>query len=233
MTIKTGSIALLLIACAGGCGGSDESARSPSSGTRARSEHENEPEYQGGLAETLERAPTRYAAEVMTRFYDLGYSGGLLEGTENRMRESGEAMEMGCMAVAPDLLAATGQRFRGVETCTAMKRADVADARFSGPRFAKGRLLTVRKGTETEDAQVARMLLLAYENGYAMGFARADKAGDPLGEMRTAVAAGCEKHIATYGTSAALSAKCPELGTRYVTTYLENLQRIRRERAMQ
>jgi hypothetical protein len=169
----------------------------------------------------------------MTRFYDFGYSGGLLEGTEHRMRESGEHLYMGCVGIAPDLLTAAGSRFRGIDVCNGMKRTDLADAQFSGPRFAKGRLVTVRKGTETEDPEVARRLLLAYENGYAMGFSHADKDGDRLGEMRTAVAAGCERHIAMYGASAELSAKCPELGTQYVNTYLENLSRIRRDRGTQ
>lgn len=213
-------------ACGGASGGSGTSTP-----TRQTSEHESEPEYQSGLSQTLEAAPTTYAAGVMTRVYDLGYGTGRLEGLEKRMRDSDEAKEMGCVGISPSLLELAGGGFRGVEACNGMKRQDVASAEFAGPRFAKQRLLVVRKGTETDDPQITSMLLGAYENGYAMGFKRSAEEKEPLKEMHSAVVAGCVRHIAAYAEESPLRAKCIPLADDYLQTYLENLQRIRAARA--
>lgn len=218
----------MLLGCLAGCGGG-ASARSPTDPSSTE-DFRSEPEYEQGLSEVIQYATTEYAADVLTERYSFGYVTGRLEGNESRERENAEAKELGCMRIAPALLELTGEGFRGMDFCKSMQHRDLSQARFSGPRFAKGRLVVVRNAVKAGDQEITRMVLDAYQDGYARGFGRSSEQGERIKELRNAVTTGCGDHVESYPGNSRILERCFELGGEYVETYLASLRRVRAER---
>lgn len=237
--MTAGSIALLLatLLCAAACAHEEQqhddsgAIAESSTGPRATS-FDGDAEYEQGLSEVLAGAPSKYAAEALTKTFKLGYAIGRLEGDRVSAREEGEMRNLGCLAIAPTLLQARPETFGGPRLCESMLHDDLSDARLGGPMFAKGRLTVAQKGSETGDLAITGMLLKAYENGYAHGYARTHGSGGPnVAGMRTSARAGCMALVASehrrepFSSDALenLSRNCRGIADEAVSRYLAEL----------
>jgi len=143
--------------------------------------------------------------------------------------------ELGCAAIVPALFALHPQT-ASLVVCAPMIRPEFASAKFSGPASTPAASFVVRKGAETENAEIARGILTAYETGYAMGFSHVHDAlpGD-LDRIREAVRYGCKEHVLAENRQAPLgddqiellAAQCEPIASDSVATYVNELAKQR------
>jgi hypothetical protein len=198
-------VALLVL---GGCSGVSDEPPAHASAQADPGEHTRDPEYKEGLSVTLEMAPSEYAADRLSEFYDFGYLVGRAEGLADNERWKDWARSSGCTGALPFFALRSREVARplSLETCDSLfVRPEFKDARFSGPQFYENRIVVQKKAARTGDRVIMTMMQTAYENGYAMGFKRSNKEQSRFELIRTYSAEGCRSTVAFAARQNALS----------------------------